>query len=182
MEYRTASPACWHLIFGLCGRMTSQVSQVGRVLIRHGSGATHAEEEYQQKAVDTLRLHQFEGLIVIGGSGSQQGAARLAELGFPVVGIPSTIDNDLPCTVTSLGVDTAINTAVDCVDMIKETMTSHRRIAVIQVMGRGSGYLAEQVALATGAEAGAERSAMATRWRYCSSWPSSVWCSITNAI
>jgi len=111
------------------------------------------EPEWQQRAVDTLKQHQFDGLIVIGGSGSQQGAAKVSELGFPVIGIPSTIDNDLPCTETSLGVDTAINTAVNCVDMIKETMTSHRRIAVIQVMGRGSGYLAEQVALATGAEA-----------------------------
>ena len=108
---------------------------------------------WQERAVDTLKQHQFDGLIVIGGSGSQQGAARLSDLGFPVIGIPSTIDNDLPCTETSLGVDTAINTAVTCVDMIKETMTSHRRVAVIQVMGRGSGYLAEQVALATGAEA-----------------------------
>jgi 6-phosphofructokinase 1 len=109
--------------------------------------------EWRNRALDTLHQHELEGLIVIGGSGSQQGAARLSELGFPVIGIPSTIDNDLPCTETSLGVDTAINTAVACVDMIKETMTSHRRIAVIQVMGRGSGYLAEQVALATGAEA-----------------------------
>ncbi len=111
------------------------------------------ESEWQQRAVDTLKQHQFYGLVVIGGSGSQQGASRLSELGFPVVGIPSTIDNDLPGTETSLGVDTAVNTAVDCVDMIKETMTSHRRIAVVQVMGRGSGYLAVQVALATGAEA-----------------------------
>jgi 6-phosphofructokinase 1 len=111
------------------------------------------EPEWQDRAVDTLKQHQFDGLIVIGGSGSQQGAACLSERGFPVVGIPSTIDNDLPCTEASLGVDTAVNTAVTCVDMIKETMTSHRRIAVIQVMGRGSGYLAEQVALATGAEA-----------------------------
>jgi 6-phosphofructokinase 1 len=111
------------------------------------------EPTWRQRAVDTLREHQFDGLIVIGGSGSQQGAAALSDLGFPVIGIPSTIDNDLPCTDISLGVDTAVNTAVTCVDMIKETMTSHRRIAVIQVMGRGSGYLAEQVALATGAEA-----------------------------
>ncbi|MGO8946110.1 MAG: ATP-dependent 6-phosphofructokinase [Ktedonobacterales bacterium] len=111
------------------------------------------ETQWQRQALETLKEHQFDGLIVIGGSGSQQGAAQLSELGFPVVGIPSTIDNDLPCTETSLGVDTAVNTAVACVDMIKETMTSHRRIAVIQVMGRGSGYLAEQVALATGAEA-----------------------------
>jgi 6-phosphofructokinase 1 len=111
------------------------------------------EPQWQQKAVESLQEHQLDGLIVVGGSGSQQGAAALSELGFPVIGIPSTIDNDLPCTESSLGVDTAVNTAVTCVDMIRETMTSHRRIAVIQVMGRGSGYLAEQVALATGAEA-----------------------------
>jgi 6-phosphofructokinase 1 len=109
--------------------------------------------EWQQHACEILKQHQFDALVIIGGSGSQQGAAKLSQLGFPVIGIPSTIDNDLPFTDTSLGVDTAVNTAVACVDMIKETMTSHRRIAVIQVMGRGSGFLAEQVALATGAEA-----------------------------
>ena len=109
--------------------------------------------EWQRRAVETLQQHKFDALVVIGGSGSQQGAARISELGFPVIGIPSTIDNDLPYTDTSLGVDTAVNTAVAYVDMIKEAMTSHRRIAVIQVMGRGSGFLAEQVALATGAEA-----------------------------
>lgn len=111
------------------------------------------EAHFQQRACDILSEHQFDCLIVIGGSGSQQAACVLSQRGMPVIGIPSTIDNDLPYTDTSLGVDTAINTAVACVDMIKETMTSHRRIAVVQVMGRGSGYLAEQVALATGAEA-----------------------------
>ncbi len=111
------------------------------------------EAYFQQCARDILAEHRIDCLIVIGGSGSQQGAYALSRLGVRTVGIPSTIDNDLPYTDTSLGVDTAINTAVTCVDMIKETMTSHRRIAVVQVMGRGSGYLAEQVALATGAEA-----------------------------
>lgn len=109
--------------------------------------------EWQQRAVDILGQRHIDGLIVIGGSGSQQGAKALSQLGFPVVGIPSTIDNDLPFTDMSLGVDTAVNTAVECVDMIKETMTSHRRVAVVEVMGRDSGFLAEQVALATGAEA-----------------------------
>lgn len=111
------------------------------------------ERRFQQEAHDILAERQIDCLLVIGGSGSQQAAYALSQGGTPVVGIPSTIDNDLPLTDTSLGVDTAINTAVTCVDMIKETMTSHRRIAVVQVMGRGSGYLAEQVALATGAEA-----------------------------
>lgn len=107
---------------------------------------------FQQLALDVLTEREIDCLVVIGGNGSQQGAFALSRRGAAVIGIPSTIDNDLPHTDTSLGVDTAINTAVSCVDMIKETMTSHRRIAVVQVMGRGSGYLAEQVALATGAE------------------------------
>lgn len=111
------------------------------------------ESRFQQVALGVLAAHRIDSLIVIGGSGSQQGAGALSQLGACTIGIPSTIDNDLPYTDTSLGVDTAVNTAVTCVDMIKETMTSHRRIAVVQVMGRGSGYLAEQVALATGAEA-----------------------------
>lgn len=111
------------------------------------------QERFQQRALDVLAEQAIDCLVVIGGSGSQQGAFALSRQGAAVIGIPSTIDNDLPHTDTSLGVDTAINTAVSCVDMIKETMTSHRRIAVVQVMGRGSGYLAEQVALATGAEA-----------------------------
>lgn len=111
------------------------------------------EDRFQRLAIDALAAQQIDCLIVIGGSGTQQGAYALSRQGATVVGIPSTIDNDLPYTDTSLGVDTAINTAVSCVDMIKETMTSHRRIAVVQVMGRDSGYIAEQVALATGAEA-----------------------------
>lgn len=110
------------------------------------------QDHFQQRALDVMAEQRMDCLIVIGGSGSQQGAFALSRRGAPVIGIPSTIDNDLPYTDTSLGVDTAINTAVSCVDMIKDTMTSHRRIAVVQVMGRGSGYLAEQVALATGAE------------------------------
>jgi 6-phosphofructokinase 1 len=112
-----------------------------------------AQDAFQQLALECLAERRMDGLIVIGGSGSQQGAFALSRRGASIIGIPSTIDNDLPHTDTSLGVDTAINTAVSCVDMIKETMTSLRRIAVVQVMGRGSGYLAEQVALATGAEA-----------------------------
>ena len=94
----------------------------------------------------------MDGLLVIGGNGSQQGALALHQLGLPVVGIASTIDNDLAETETTIGVDTALNTAVECIDKLKTTATSHHRAFIIEVMGRKSGYLALMSAIATGAE------------------------------
>ncbi len=106
----------------------------------------------QHQAVRYLEEAGIEALIVIGGNGSQQGTLALHRLGFPVVGIASTIDNDLAETETTIGVDTALNTAVGYIDRLRDTASSHHRAFVIEVMGRDSGYLAVMTAIAIGAE------------------------------
>ena len=106
----------------------------------------------QAEAVRKLREQNVEGLVVIGGDGSLTGALRLTQLGFPVVGIPGTIDNDIYGTQMGVGVDTASNTIVEMIDKIKDTARSHRRCFLVEVMGRGSGYLALTTAIACGAE------------------------------
>jgi 6-phosphofructokinase 1 len=108
--------------------------------------------EGQQKAMDNLKELGIEGLVVLGGDGSLTGALALHRLGLPVVGIPSSIDNDIPYTDMALGVDTALNNIIYAVDCIKDTASSHARAFVIEVMGRNSGYLASISAIATGAE------------------------------
>lgn len=108
--------------------------------------------EGQQKAIDKLRDSGVEGLIILGGDGSLTGALALHRLGLPVIGIPASIDNDIPFTDMALGVDTALNNIIYAVDCIKDTASSHARAFVIEVMGRNSGYLASVSAIATGAE------------------------------
>jgi 6-phosphofructokinase 1 len=108
--------------------------------------------EGQKKAVDILTENNIDGLVVIGGDGSLTGALALHKLGFPVVGIPASIDNDIPFTDMALGVDTALNNIIYAVDCIKDTASSHARAFVIEVMGRNSGYLASVAAIASGAE------------------------------
>ncbi|HEX9036625.1 MAG TPA: ATP-dependent 6-phosphofructokinase [Ktedonobacterales bacterium] len=108
--------------------------------------------ETQREALAELERRDIQALVVIGGNGSQQGALALHTLGFPVVGIASTIDNDLPETEITLGFDTALNTAVGYIDRLKDTATSHHRAFIVEVMGRASGYLALLTAIATGAE------------------------------
>jgi 6-phosphofructokinase 1 len=106
----------------------------------------------QKKAVEILTENNIDGLVVIGGDGSLSGALALHKLGFPVVGIPASIDNDIPYTDMALGVDTALNNIIYAVDCIKDTASSHARAFVIEVMGRNSGYLASVAAIASGAE------------------------------
>ncbi|MBR2086864.1 MAG: 6-phosphofructokinase [Oscillospiraceae bacterium] len=95
----------------------------------------------------------LEGLVVIGGDGSFRGAGDLSSLGIPCIGIPGTIDNDIQCTEYTIGYDTAMNTAVDMIDKLRDTTQSHDRCSVVEVMGRRAGYIAVNVALAVGAEA-----------------------------
>ena len=129
---------------------------VGGILARGGTilGSARYPEfsnlAIQQHVAAQLTAAGIEGLIVIGGNGSQQGALALHRQGFPVVGIASTIDNDLAATETSIGVDTALNTAVSYIDRLRDTATSHRRTFVVEIMGRDSGYLAVMTAIATG--------------------------------
>jgi len=109
-------------------------------------------EEAQKQAIDVLRGWQIEGLVVIGGDGSLAGAAALHRMGFSVVGVPASIDNDIPETEMAIGVDTALNTILDAMDKIKDTASAHQRAFIIEVMGRAHGYLALMAGIAGGAE------------------------------
>lgn len=111
------------------------------------------QAEVRQRGIDNLAALGIDGLVVIGGNGSQTGAHALFEQGLAVVGIASTIDNDLEGSDITLGADTALNVAVDAVDKLRVTASSHRRASIVEVMGRDSGYIAVSVGVATGAEA-----------------------------
>jgi len=133
--------------------------KLGGIIHRGGTvlGTQRAPEfmsaEGQRQAAQRLTEAGIEGLVVIGGEGSLTGALRLEELGVAVVGIPATIDNDMWGTEVAIGVDTALNTALETIDRIKDTASSHRRAHVVEVMGRNCGYLALMSAIAGGAEA-----------------------------
>lgn len=132
---------------------------VGGIMQRGGTmlGSARSEEfktlEGQRKAIRQLNAHGVDGLVVIGGNGSQTGSYKLSQLGFPVVGVASTIDNDLYGSDITIGVDTALNVALEAVDRLKITASSHQRAFLLEVMGRDCGYLALMTALAGGAEA-----------------------------
>ena len=110
-------------------------------------------EEGQQKACSTCKFLGLDGIVAIGGDGTFRGAKALSKLGVNVVCIPATIDNDIHCTNYSIGFDTAANTAIECIDKLRDTMQSHERCSVVEVMGRNAGFLAMYVGLAVGATA-----------------------------
>ena len=110
-------------------------------------------EEGQRKAVSTCKFLGLDSVIAIGGDGTFRGARALSQHGINVVCIPATIDNDISCTNYSIGFDTAANTAIECIDKLRDTMQSHERCSVVEVMGRNAGYLAMYVGLAVGATA-----------------------------
>jgi 6-phosphofructokinase 1 len=112
-----------------------------------------AEEAVQRQAIDVLNTNLIHALVVIGGNGSQRGSLRMSELGFPVVGIASTIDNDLSGSDVTIGTDTALNIALEAIDRLKVTASSHRRALLVEVMGRDCGYLALMAGITGGAEA-----------------------------
>ncbi len=108
-------------------------------------------EEGQQKAVSTCKFLGLDGIVAIGGDGTFRGAKALSSHGVNVICIPATIDNDISCTNYSIGFDTAANTAIECIDRLRDTMQSHERCSVVEVMGRNAGFLAMYVGLAVGA-------------------------------
>ena len=110
-------------------------------------------EEGQKKAVSTCKFLGLDGIIAIGGDGTFRGARALSKYGINVICIPATIDNDISCTNYSIGFDTAANTAIECIDRLRDTMQSHERCSVVEVMGRNAGFLAMYVGLAVGATA-----------------------------
>lgn len=110
-------------------------------------------DEGQRKAVSTCKFLGLDGIVAIGGDGTFRGAQALSRHGINVVGIPATIDNDISCTNYCIGFDTAANTAIECIDKLRDTMQSHERCSVVEVMGRSAGFLAMYVGLACGATA-----------------------------
>ncbi len=133
-------------------RSVSDIIQRGGTILRTARCKEMMTEEGRDLAVANLRKAGIEGLIVIGGDGSFQGAKVLSERGFPCVGIPGTIDNDLAYTDYTIGFDTAANTALDAINRIRDTMSSHNRISIVEVMGRHCGDLALFVGVGGGAE------------------------------
>jgi 6-phosphofructokinase 1 len=150
-----------HGYAGLIGGDMSSLSarDVGGILQRGGTMLGSARslefetEEGRVKALRNLNGRGIEGLVVIGGNGSQAGAYALSKMGFPVVGVASTIDNDLVGSDITIGVDTALNIALESIDRLKTTASSHQRAFLVEVMGRHCGYLALMAAIAGGAEA-----------------------------
>ena len=132
----------------------SNVIQRGGTILKTARSDDFRTPEGRTKAFEMLHRHHIDALIVIGGNGSLSGAEELArEHDVTVIGLPGTIDNDLYGTDSTIGYDTALNTIVDCVDKIRDTATSHDRIFFVEVMGRDAGFLAQNSAIASGAEA-----------------------------
>ena len=134
--------------------MVSNTIQRGGTILKTARCQSFMTPEGRQKAYENLQKFNIQTLIVIGGNGSLSGAYQLArEYDMPVIGIPGTIDNDLSGTDLTIGYDTALNTIVECVDKIRDTASSHERIFFVEVMGRDAGFLAQNSAIASGAEA-----------------------------
>jgi 6-phosphofructokinase 1 len=131
---------------------------VGGIIHRGGTILTTArcdrfkKQEGRQQAIDKMKEAGIEGLVVIGGDGSYHGAYELDLMGFPVIGIPGTIDNDVAGTDETIGFDTAVNTALEAVIRLRDTASSHDRLFIVEVMGRNAGFVALEVAVASGAE------------------------------
>lgn len=137
----------------LSARDVGGILQNGGTTLGSSRCPEFAERAVRLRAIEGLRQAGIEGLIVIGGNGSQTGSLALTNDGFPVVGVASTIDNDLYGVDMTLGVDTALNIALEAIDRLKNTASSHRRAFLVEVMGRDCGYLALMAAIAGGAEA-----------------------------
>jgi 6-phosphofructokinase 1 len=134
-------------------RSVSNIVQCGGTKLRSARCMEMLTVEGQKKAVETLKKYEIEGLVVIGGDGSFRGAEILSrDYGIPTIGIPGTIDNDLAYTDYTLGFDTAVNTCLDIINKLRDTMTSHERVSVVEVMGRRCGDIALYSGIASGAE------------------------------
>ena len=139
-------------IVPLGARDVGGIIQQGGTVLGSARCPEFKTEEGRLKALRTLHEYDIEALVIIGGNGSQTGAYGLSQMGFPVVGVASTIDNDLYGTDISIGVDTALDVALEAIDRLKVTASSHQRAFLVEVMGRECGYLALVAGLAGGAE------------------------------
>ena len=134
-------------------RSVSDIIHRGGTVLYTARSPKFKTEEGMQAAIENCKKHGIEGIVAIGGDGSFRGARDLSERGIPCVGIPGTIDNDISSTDYTIGFDTAMNTAMEMVDKLRDTTQSHDRCSVIEVMGRHAGFLALQCGIAVGATA-----------------------------
>ena len=139
-------------IFDMEAKDVSDIINRGGTILQTARCLEFKELEYQKKAAEICKKHGIDGIVVIGGDGSFQGAQKLAALGINTIGLPGTIDLDIACTEYTIGFDTAVNTAMEAIDKIRDTSTSHERCSIIEVMGRGAGYIALWCGIANGAE------------------------------
>lgn len=140
-------------IFPMDSQSVSNIVQKGGTILKSARSKEFMTEEGRQKAYENIRNFGIDGLVAIGGNGTFTGALKFFnEFGIPTVGAPGTIDNDLYGTDYTIGFDTAVNTALDAIDKIRDTADSHDRVFFIEVMGRDSGYIAIQSGLGGGAE------------------------------
>lgn len=133
-------------------RSVSDIIQKGGTILGTARCPEFRETEVQVRAAEICRNHGIDGLVVIGGDGSYRGAQALARNGINTIGVPGTIDLDIACTEYTIGFDTAINTAMEAIDKVRDTSSSHERCSIIEVMGRNAGYIALWTGVANGAE------------------------------
>ena len=140
-------------IIKLDEKSVSHIINRGGTILYTARSKEFMTEEGQRKAVSTCKFLGLDSIVAIGGDGTFRGARALSKYGINVVCIPATIDNDISCTNYSIGFDTAANTAIECIDKLRDTMQSHERCSVVEIMGRNAGFLAMYVGLAVGATA-----------------------------
>ncbi|MGN0298298.1 MAG: 6-phosphofructokinase [Lachnospiraceae bacterium] len=140
-------------IIDMDANSVSDIIQRGGTILYTARCSEFRTEDGQKRGAEICRKYGIDGLVVIGGDGSFNGAAKLANLGINTIGLPGTIDLDIACTEYTIGFDTAINTAMEAIDKIRDTSASHERCSIIEVMGRSAGYIALWCGISTGAEA-----------------------------
>ncbi len=139
-------------IIDMKGSDVSNIIERGGTILETDRCPEFETEEGQKKGADVCKKHGIDGLVVIGGDGSFRGAQKLADHGINTIGVPGTIDLDISCTDYTIGFDTAVNTAMEAIDKIRDTASSHERCSIIEVMGREAGYIALWCGIANGAE------------------------------
>jgi len=139
-------------VLELDNRAVGGIIERGGTILRTARSPKFLQPSGQQQALDVCRDFKLDGIFVIGGNGSLRGARWLSENGIPTIGIPASIDNDIPQTRMAIGVDSALNTVVECLNRLRDTAVAHERAFVVEVMGRHSGYIALMSGLAGGAE------------------------------
>ena len=139
-------------IFDMSSLDVSDIIQLGGTILYTARCLEFKKLEYQMKGAEICRKHGIDGIVVIGGDGSFNGASRLSEQGINTIGVPGTIDLDIACTEYTIGFDTAINTAMEAIDRLRDTSESHERCSIVEVMGRTAGHIALWTGIASGAE------------------------------